>query len=117
MQKLTCSNCGTTWEREPKRGRPPKLCLACKDAPKNSVSDVEPAPATLPSPKRNKRAKKSKWAKDEAPRPDLATLPFTSRTSGWCTDYDPVPEAQHEKCDGDLGKYRCPCECHGWPDL
>lgn len=130
MQQLTCRDCGTTWEREPKRGRPPVQCPDCKagrpaskpqkkpgakpgtKTPKNSPA----APAATDKVKR----KRGKTAYDKlAPGVDngpLDKLPLAQRTSGWCTDYQYGPYAVHDRCDGDLGKYRCPCSCHGWKD-
>lgn len=29
-QVLTCENCGKTWERQPQKGRRPKLCEECR---------------------------------------------------------------------------------------
>lgn len=129
METLTCESCNKTWERERVRGRKPKQCPDCKagkpaKAPKPASKATPPPKAkvfspglTDPSPakprKRKRAYDKLDTGLDHGP---LNLLPFTSRPSGWCTDYDPLPEAQHEKCDGDLGKYRCPCDCHGWKD-
>jgi hypothetical protein len=105
MQQLTCKLCNKAWERESKRGRPPVVCPDCKNpgkAPERPQvkSKAPPGPASQGVPK-------------TAPV-ILDDLPFSQRTSGWCTDYDLGPVAQHERCDGDLGKYRCKCDCHGW---
>jgi hypothetical protein len=116
MQQLTCSVCDETWERPPKRGRPPKVCPVCRG---DEVRIVEPLPPpTKPkATKRKPRKRKSKWQElDSGLQGDLAALPLSERASGWCTDYDPAPKAQHDKCDGDLGKTRCKCpsDCHEW---
>jgi len=93
------------------------VCGSCQEQQRARLSDskrhgVPEVPQKKATPK-----KRSKWHKEEQQvRPGLETLPFTQRTSGWCTDYNPSPEAVHERCDGDLGKYRCPCYCHGWKD-
>jgi hypothetical protein len=113
MQKLTCSVCSHTWEREPQRGRPPTKCADCRAgrAP-TIVAAPKPAPKAKPT-----RKRKSKW--EQLPvglQADIAEQPLSGRASGWCTTYYPAPAAQHEKCDGDLGKTRCNCpdNCHGW---
>jgi len=110
MQQLTCSVCGDVWEREPKRGRPPKVCPDCKGQPA-PVAQEKPKPAPKVSPPEEKFKTPQSTS---PPNPDVASLPAAGRTAGWCTDYEFGPEAQHWKCDGDLGKYRCPCSCHQW---
>lgn len=114
-QELTCEQCGKDWTRAAVRGRKPKVCPACRGDIKapQEPPPVDHEPVTPPAPKRRR---KSKWdkTKSQQPAPALDTLPFTERASGWCTDYDPNPAAQHDKCDGDLVKYRCPCDCHDW---
>ncbi|MCA1799753.1 MAG: hypothetical protein LC650_00480 [Actinobacteria bacterium] len=133
MQQLTCSKCGQVWEREPQRGRPPKLCPDCKTGKAKTRPVEKPVPAPEPpaeaeTPEQERefstpsggvqRRKRGKTAYEKlntgVDHGDLRKLPLASRKSGWCTDYDPAPVAVHEKCDGDLGKYRCPCDCHDW---
>lgn len=131
METLTCESCNKTWERERVRGRKPKQCPDCREKPTQSPQEKkkqpdkakvakqkEPALESISKPPVKKRRGKTAYEKlaGEVDHGPLHLLPFTSRPSGWCTDYDPLPEAQHEKCDGDLGKYRCPCDCHGWKD-
>jgi hypothetical protein len=118
IETLTCAH-GHTFERERVRGRKPKLCPTHRDSPQdNSVRASVAVQDPKPTPKRKRRSKTSYEQLSErtagVARPDLDDLPLGQRMSGWCTDYDPAPAAQHYKCDGDLGKYRCPCDCHGW---
>jgi len=109
MQTLVCTVCDQTWEREPKRGRPPVRCPSCAD--NNSVAPSKPR-NTEPKGKTT-----DKWATfSTAQQVEFSELPLSERASGWCTDYDPLPKAVHERCDGNLGKRRCKCpeDCHGW---
>lgn len=118
METLTCTACGQDWQRERVRGRKPKLCPDCKsgdtrptaDQPKRTTLAAVSAPAR---PEGDTTPRAPNDAPDASSRALLA-LPFTKRTSGWCTDYPLGPAAQHDKCDGDLGRYRCPCDCHEW---
>lgn len=129
MQTLTCSTCGSEWSRPPQRGRPPKQCPDCKAGRKPEKNPAPVARMMTPTAAKNlseppddpvrppvKRKRKTAYGQmhagaDHGP---LLDLPLASRTSGWCTTYDPSPVAVHDRCDGDLGKYRCPCSCHGW---
>jgi hypothetical protein len=110
---LHCVQCDTDWTRPAQRGRPPKLCPDCKAG--KPVKVEVPKPVKDPKPKVAKR--QPRWY-DTPPAPAglLEAKPLSERASGWCTDYDPAPLAQHAKCDGDLGKSRCNCpdNCHGW---
>jgi len=147
MQQLECRTCGTTWEREPQRGRPPVQCPDCKAgkpaARPASKPKKKPKPkAKAKTPKNSPAAPAASDSVGDKPGDSMAGIkvkhkrgktaydklttgvddglieqrPFASRTSGWCTTYDPAPVAVHDRCDGDLGKYRCPCDCHGWED-
>lgn len=107
-EKLLCSACDETWERPKARGRKPKVCPSCR------ANGNKPGPLTEPE-------QPAKMGPARKPEQTLATvymsdnpdkLPFMDRPGGWCTDYDPAPKAQHDKCRYDLGSHRCPCHCH-----
>jgi hypothetical protein len=125
---LHCDVGDHDWTRPAQRGRPPKACPACKagklhkggrvpsEGPRQRILEEKP-PKPIKEPKPKVAKRKSRWY-DVPPEPEGLVLrkPLSERASGWCTDYDPAPRAQHDKCDGDLGKTRCNCpsDCHEW---
>lgn len=68
-ETLTCTNCGSTWNRQKARGRKPQICPACvadQNLLKDSDSEEEPqdlVPVIVsePPPSESKYKPGSKW--------------------------------------------------------
>lgn len=108
METLTCEKCGSDWQRESVRGRKPKNCPDCKAGKAPAATTSTPKATSLPV----KRMLGSEKARNKNIDPAVKARPLSQRTSGWCTDYHMGPVAQHWRCDADLGKLQCRCECH-----
>ena len=108
METLTCEVCDQDWQRKTARGRKPKNCPDCK-AGKN-LSDAR-APASSVKPVK-KTTLPPGTARNKNIDPAVKARKLSARSSGWCTDYNMGPVAQHWRCDADLGNVQCCCECH-----